>query len=161
MNVLFKEITNDNVIDICQLSVFENQSHFVAPNSISLAEAYASRNENIFAAPFGIYDNDTLIGFIMIGYDALDDPEEPEIAKGNYLLWRLMLDKRFQGKGYAKPVLNKTLQYIKTFPAGKAEYVWLSYEKENTHAKEIYSRFGFEENGEFCGNETVAVYKLI
>lgn len=161
MNILFKKITNDNVADICRLSVYDSQSSFVAPNSVSLAEAYATENENRFAAPFGIYDDDTLIGFIMIGYDALDDPEDPEIAKGNYILWRLMLDKKFQGKGYAKPILEKALQYIKTFPAGKAEYVWLSYEKENLHAKEIYSRFGFEENGEVCGGETVAVYKLI
>lgn len=96
----------------------------------------------------------------MIGYGADSDPDEPEIADGNYILWRLMIDKKFQGKGYANPVLQAAIRYIKTFPAGKADYVWLSYERENEYAKKIYEKFGFIENGEMCGEEIVAVYDL-
>lgn len=159
MDIIFKEVTNENVTEICRLSVKEGQSGFVAPNAVSLAEAYASLNENVFAKPFGIYDGNTLIGFIMIGYDNVF-PDDPDIAKGNYLLWRLMLGGEFQGKGYAKPILEKAAAYIKSYPAGKADYVWLSYEKENLRAKSVYSKFGFRENGEYCGEEIVAVYKL-
>ena len=160
MNILFKKIINANVADICALKVFEDQKSFVAPNTVSLAEAFASRNENIFAMPFGIYDENTLIGFIMFGYDTLDEPNEPEIAKGNYIIWRLMIDQSFQGKGYAEPILKKAVEYIETFPAGRADYIWLSYEKENARAREVYYKFGFRENGEMCGDEIVAVYSL-
>lgn len=160
MNIEFKEITNDNVADICALEVFEHQKSFVAPNVLSLAEAYAYINEGLFAKPFGIYSNSLLIGFILMGYGADSDPDEPAIANGNYILWRLMIDKKFQGKGYANPVLQAAIGYIRTFPAGKADYVWLSYERENVHAKNIYEKFGFRENGEMCGEEIVAVYDL-
>lgn len=160
MNILFKKITNANVADICALKVFEHQKSFVAPNAVSLAEAFASRNDNVFAMPFGIYDEVTLIGFIMFGYDTLDDPNEPEISKGNYILWRLMIDKSFQGQGYAVPILKKAVEYAETFPAGKADYIWLSYEKENARARDVYSKFGFTENGETCGDEIVSIYRL-
>jgi hypothetical protein len=43
---------------------------------------------------------------------------------------------------------------------GDAKKVWLSYEPENTHAREIYQKYGFAENGDMCGNEIVAVYEL-
>lgn len=160
MSIKFLEITNTNVINVCCLDVFEHQKSFVAPNAVSLSEAFASRNENKFAMPFGIYDGDTLIGFIMFGFDTVSDPYGPEIAKENYVLWRLMIDKKYQGRGYGKPVLRKAIEYLRTFPAGKANYVWLSYEKENVSARNMYLSFGFEENGQFCGEEIAAVYDL-
>lgn len=45
-------------------------------------------------------------------------------------------------------------------PFGEAKKVWLSYEPENTHARDIYRKYGFVENGEMCGNEIIAVYEL-
>lgn len=38
--------------------------------------------------------------------------------------------------------------------------VWLLYEPENTHARDMFRKYGFVENGEMCGNEMVAVYEL-
>ena len=49
---------------------------------------------------------------------------------------------------------------IHTYPFGKADKVWLSYEPENVRAREIYRKYGFVENGEMCGNEIIAVYDL-
>ena len=66
-NLDFREITNKNIWKICMLEVFEEQKDFVADNIQSLAEAYATKNEGNNALPYGIYDNDLLVGFIMIG----------------------------------------------------------------------------------------------
>ena len=52
------------------------------------------------------------------------------------------------------------LDFMRTFPCGKAEYCWLSYEPENETAKKLYASFGFEETGEMAGDEIVAVLKL-
>ena len=38
-----------------------------------------------------------------------------------YYIWRFMIDKKYQGQGFGKEALRLTLEYIKTFPAGKAE----------------------------------------
>lgn len=111
-------------------------------------------------SPFGIYDGAVPIGFIMIGYGKSSYPDDPPVAEGNYLLWRLMIDKNHQGKGYCRHILQKAVEYIKTFPAGKADCIWLSYESENLFARDIYLKFGFVENGQMCGEETVAVFDL-
>ena len=47
-----------------------------------------------------------------------------------------------------------------TFPYGKAEYCWLSYEPENTVAKELYLSSGFIETSDMDGEEVIAILKL-
>ena len=42
-----------------------------------------------------------------------------------------------------------------TFPCGKAEYCWLSYEPENTVAKELYLSYGFIETSDMDGEEAI------
>ena len=116
----FEEITNQNLQEVCLLQVREEQRPFVADNMLSLAEAFATRNEGHAALPFAIYDDDTLIGFVMLGYGTVGDEEEPEIAAGNYCLWRLMLGAAHQGKGYARPILDWVVSYVKGFPCGPA-----------------------------------------
>lgn len=111
--------------------------------------------------PFGIYDEDEPVGFLMIGYDT--DPDwdgHPKIAEGNYSIWRLMIDKNHQGKGYGRKAVELALQYIRTFPCGEAEYCYLSYDPDNILAKDLYSSFGFVENGEEDDGELVAVLKI-
>lgn len=156
----FKEITNRNIWKVCTLEVFNEQKDFVAENIQSLAEAYATRNEGNNALPLAIYDDDVLIGFTMIGKGTVGNEDESELIKNNYVLWRLMIDKRFQGKGLGWKSLDAIIKYIKTFPFGEAEYIWLSYEPENAHAREIYLKYGFVETEEKCGNEIIAVLKI-
>ena len=71
-----------------------------------------------------------------------------------------MIDKKYQGKGLGRKTLEAAMDLIRSFPFGKADKVWLSYEPENTRAKKLYNRYGFVENGDTCGNEVVAVYEL-
>ena len=73
---------------------------------------------------------------------------------------RNMLDKKYQGQGLGKQTIDAVMDLIRTYPFGEAKRVWLSYEPENTHARDIYRKYGFVENGEVCGNEIVAVYEL-
>ncbi len=156
-----EKITAKNIWEILKLKVSKEQKTFVAPNDISIIEAYTAITANSHAFPFGIYENDTPIGFLMIGFDTDGYWEDaPKIAKNNYNLWRLMIDKRYQNKGYGKEALKLALDFIKTFPCGKAEYCWLSYEPENEKARRLYHSFGFEETGETDGEELIAVKKL-
>lgn len=158
--IRFEEITNKNIWKVCTLEPFEDQKDFVAENIQSLAEAYATRNEGNNALPLAVYDDDELIGFVMIGKGTVGNEEESDLIKENYCLWRLMVDKKFQHKGLGKQTIDAVMALIRTFPFGDAKKVWLSYEPENTHARDIYLKYGFVENGEMCGNEIVAVYDL-
>lgn len=156
-----EKVNRNNVWEITKLHVSESQKGFVAANDASIVEAYTAITANGFAFPFGIYDGEIPVGFIMIGYD-VDDywDNAPHIARGNYNLWRLMIDQKYQNKGFGKGALALGLNFIKSFPCGKAEYCWLSYEPENKVARTLYHSFGFTETGYMDGNEIVAILKL-
>lgn len=155
-----KKIDRRNIWKIVSLEVGENQRKFVATNTESLLEAYTTVTAGGVALPFGIYDGDVPVGFVMIGYGELPDDDNPAIAKGNYSVWRFMIDKNYQRMGYGKAAMELVLDYIRTFPCGRAEYCFLSYEPENTVAKKLYNSFGFRENGELDGEEIIAVLPL-
>ena len=158
--IRFEEITNKNIWKVCFLEPFESQKDFVAENIQSLAEAYATRNEGNNALPLAVYNDDSLIGFVMIGKGTVGNEEESNLIKENYCFWRFMIDKKFQGQGLGKQTIDAVMDLIRTFPFGAAKKVWLSYEPENTRAREIYQKYGFVESGEMCGNEIIAVYEL-
>jgi diamine N-acetyltransferase len=157
--VQLRKVDLNNIWKIIKLSVNTDQLNFVATNTESILEAYTTTTSGGIALPFGIYNDDILIGFVMFGYDEYGD-DEPAIASGNYCIWRFMIDKAFQGQGLGRKALQASLEYLHSEPCGQAEYCWLSYEPENTRAKALYNSMGFLENGEMSGGEIVAVCKL-
>ena len=149
-NVRLVKVDTRNLDELISLEPFGSQQSFVAPNIYSLAEAYANVAEGRYAQPFGIYDGETPVGFLMIGYDIADeeaDREKYPLLNGSYLIWRLMIDKEHQRKGYGKAAMRLALDFIRTWPCGEAGYCWLSYEPENEAARRLYQSFGFVEAG--------------
>ena len=157
-----EKVTYKNFEAITDLTIFKSQYPFVADNTESLAEAYlAVTSGEACAYPFAVYDDETPVGFLMIGYNESSIEENaPEILKGNYRIWRLMIDKNYQGKGFGRETVRLGLEFIKTQPQGKAEYCTLSYNPENETARKLYASFGFVETGDMDGDEVVAVLKL-
>lgn len=162
-----EKITWDNVDAIMDLQVTKEQRTFVAQNKYSLVHAYLAMTQDekqVF--PFGIYKGKKPVGFIMIGYDiGEDDGTEPSaewFLRNSYFIWRFMIDRRHQGKGYGREAMQLALDFIRTFPAGEAKYCWLSYEPENEVAKKLYASFGFVEVPEQYeeGEEMPAVLDL-
>ena len=159
--IQLKKVDWDNYRDVIKLHVTKEQENFVADNDVSLIHAFLalSDGESVFA--FAIYNDDTLVGFIQMGYDDDWSGEEREDwlnsdeykayeGKKYYFIWRFMIDEKYQNKGYGKEALKKALEFIKTEPCGKAEYVLLSYERENVVAKNLYFSLGFYEPEEFA-----------
>ena len=132
------------------LEVNDSQKDFVADNAYSLAQAYACNAEGKIAQPFGIYDGDEPVGFLMISYDCFNSEEAwggpvPAYVRDSYYIWRFMIGKNHQKKGYGRDAMILLLDYIRTFPFGKAKYCWISYEPQNEAARNLYLSFGFEE----------------
>lgn len=72
----------------------KEQEPFVAPNGLSLIEAYIAITGNGHAFPFGVFEDEVPVGFVMVGYDVDESFENPpQIAYGNYSIWRLMIDE--------------------------------------------------------------------
>lgn len=141
--VLLKEIKEEKLFyQILNLQVEESQKNFVAPNAYSLAEAWF--HERI-ARPFAIALQDgTPVGFCMGCVD---------VKKPYFGVWRLMVDRKHQGKGYGRRALKELVAYLK---AEGAPEVFLSYEPENTVAAALYRSEGFVETGEVDDGELVA-----
>ena len=149
-----EKVSIDNFFPLIRLKVRRDQKNFVASNVGSLAEAYVASISGGYPQPFGIFLKDKPVGFLMIGYYpdleyarkfAEEGEATPYFMDESYLIWRLMIDKKYQGKGYGKKALELALDYIRTFPVGKAKYCWLSYEPENERARKFYRSFGFKE----------------
>ena len=159
--IRLEPVSGRNVWEILKLEVSPEQKDFVADNTVSIIEAYTAVTANGHAFPFGIYADDTPVGFVMIGF-GIDDcwDDAPAVAVHNYSLWRLMIDRRYQQRGYGREAVRLALEFIRTFPCGTAEYCWTSYEPDNRTACSLYRSFGFIETGEKDGDELIAVLKL-
>ncbi|MBR4206548.1 MAG: GNAT family N-acetyltransferase [Clostridia bacterium] len=161
-----EKIDSKNIWDIVNLKVFRYQKNFVAENWVSIVQAYGTLDSDAAAFPFAIYNDKKPVGFLMIGYNEASlyenfaDVETPKSLVNNYSLWRLMIDKRYQKRGYGREAVKLALDFIRTWPCGKAELCSLSYEPENEVARNLYHSLGFVENGEMDGDEIVAVLKL-
>lgn len=77
-----ENVNSKNVWDLLKLKVSDDQRSFVESNDISIIEAYTSITANGHAFPFGIYEGNKPVGFLMIGFN-VDDywDDAPEIAK--------------------------------------------------------------------------------
>lgn len=154
-----ERVSSRNVRQLLRLQVRPEQAGFVATNTMSIIEAYTTTAAGGHAFPFGLFDDEEPVGFLMIGFgtDAeWDNP--PAIAHGSYNIWRLMIDARHQGRGYGRQAMLLALDFIRTLPCGSAPCVWLSYEPENHAARELYASFGFRETD---GDEMIAALPLI
>ena len=159
MNITLRPIDETNREAVLALDVREDQP-FVAPNDVSLRQADEANAENPgVARPFAIYADEEPVGFCMFAFDPSDeDPED------RYYIWRFMIDKRYQHRGYGREALQCAIDFIKTFPCGEAEYCVLSYYMKNQVARRFYCSFGFTELNEPGyyeeGDEISAVLKL-
>jgi len=135
--VTLREVTAANVRAVCALEVDEAQKRNVAPNAVSLAEAYVDSD---VAWPRAIYAGDELVGFVMV-YDptALEHPEEPD-----FFLWRLMIDRRAQGRGYGGAAVRLAIDHARSRGAGR---ILVSHVKESAGLGTFYGSFGFAYNG--------------
>ena len=131
--ISIKEITRENLDEVLALSVNESQRTFVSTNAESLAQAYVYSKT---AYPFAVYEDSTLVGFIMMGYYEV---------KQYYTLWKFMIDKRYQNRGYGRKALELGIKFLKDhFDVSE---IYTGVAPGNEMAKHLYSSMGFEDTG--------------
>ena len=145
--VQLQEITKDNYEDVLALRVNESQKGFVSTTEEALAQALDYSNT---AYPFAVCGGGRVVGFIMMGYYE---------AKGYYTLWKLLIDREHQGKGYGREALNQGIEFLKN-SLGVTE-VYTGVSPGNAVAKSLYESVGFRFTGVEEGNMEEMVLKLI
>ena len=152
MKIRLEPVSDKNREAVLKLTVREDQP-FVAPNDVSLRQAdEANAEDHGVARPFVIYADDKLVGFCMFAFD----PEE-EDPDDRYWLWRFMIDKSEQGKGYGQAALAEIIKY---FRDNGADQLWLSTEPENECGVHVYHKAGFKETGDIDDGEAVFALML-
>ena len=150
-----RPVTKDNWRALVKLQVREDQKHFVASNVYSIAEAQFGYDEpeggHWDNYPFGIYDGDIPVGFLMYGYNFSSPKQQAFIA-------RLMVDEKYQGRGYGRFGMKKMLEIFRADK--RIKEVGIGYEPGNDVARKLYASLGFVEPGEMLGDEVLAVLKL-
>ncbi len=144
-NVYFKRIYAATVLDICELSytLSSAQRQFVADNSVSIAQAHFSENAWFRA----IYAGEKPVVFIMTheGSDYDDGIDEPGV-----FLWRLMIGRQFQGRGYGKKAVELLIKNLKERAVIRLK---TSYDQGKGSPEEFYKKLGFVPDGEMYGEE--------
>ena len=136
-DVELREITRETLRPVLRLKVAENQRKFVADNAISIAEAHFS-DQAWFRA---IYADDTPVGFAMLADELCGTRADPD---PNCLLWRFMLDERYQRLGFGTQALEQVVEHVRTHR--DAEMLLTSYLPGNISAANFYRKFGFVPN---------------
>ncbi|GAA0343082.1 GNAT family N-acetyltransferase [Bacillus carboniphilus] len=145
MQISLRKIDLTNWEDAISLKVHTEQQSFIASNLYSIAEVQFLKN---FQA-MGVYHNEEMIGFAMFGIDPDD---------GNYWIYRLMIDERFQGKGYGSEAVNCVIETIRQLKDEGHDRIMIGYHPENDGAKFAYKKAGFVETEIAPWGEQLAVY---
>lgn len=142
------EITDDNVNEVIKLSETLSQDHskMVAPNVVSLAQAYASYDCTYVRA---IYSDEVLVGFVMLDTDY--EREKTGKKEGVYL-WRLMIASEFQEKGYGKLTIDLLVKHFRD--QGKKHFDVTSGLGKGSPL-EFYKNYGFEDTGDLHQGEAI------
>jgi len=80
----------------------------------------------------------------MYGRDPADDC---------YCVARLMIDERYQGKGYGRAAMVEAIRRMRAEP--DCQEIALSIEPENAVAEKLYASLGFRKTGEVIDGEVV------
>ena len=112
--ITLKRIDESNFIDCFNLKLAMGQEKYVSNPVRSLAQAYVYYNQCV---PFGIYAEDTMVGYVMVIYDY-----DEEV----YNIWHMMIDRAFQKRGYGKSALQEVLKYIASKPFGSSKTILIT-----------------------------------
>ena len=141
--LILKKIDENNFIECFNLKLGENQDKFVSHPIRSLAQAYVYYNQ---CTPFAIYKEDVMVGYVMVIYDYDNE---------TYNIWHMMIDEKYQNNGYGTRALELCIDYIKSKPFGKSNYIILTCNIENYNAIHIYKKLGFKDTGDIDGDEII------
>jgi len=132
--------------------VTPDQERFVA----SVAESFEDAVREVRAVPryWTVNAGNQVVGFVMIsdGIPAGRLATDADLL-GPYFLWRLLIDRRYQRRGYGSAALDAVVEYVKRRPNGDALLVSAGQGEDSPQP--FYERHGFEPTGQVVDGEVV------
>ncbi|MDQ3929423.1 MAG: GNAT family N-acetyltransferase [Chloroflexota bacterium] len=124
MAVTFRDITRDNFEQVIALEIGDDQQGFVRSNLYSIAQSKAIP----VLTPKAIYnEEEDLVGFVL--YRGERDPDQDPDG----WLVRIMIDKRYQGRGYGRRAMEEIIRLVRDDRGCRS--IGLSVEPKNRNAR--------------------------
>jgi diamine N-acetyltransferase len=144
--VSLRLVVRDDLDRLFGLTVHSDQTHFVAPNAVTLAEIGYMSGGYVFA----IWDSDVIVGLLaMIDFrehDELFEDDDPDAA----FMLRLMIGAEFQGRGIGRAAVNLAIDWAR---ARKNSCFQTSFGPGNEIARQLYLSVGLRETGRIVEGE--------
>jgi GNAT superfamily N-acetyltransferase len=150
--VTLEEITDENREAVLALRTAPGQEQFVSSVRDSLAEAADYPHAKPwYRAVFASGGPAGPVGFVMVSWNA--EPQPPEII-ARWFLWKLLIDQRYQGRGYGAAVVRHIAELA---AAEGATELLTSYVPRDGGPAGFYQRLGFVPTGELDESGEVIV----
>jgi diamine N-acetyltransferase len=140
--VSLRPVTDANRDAVEALAVSTDQRRFVSSVRESMREAAQERDAR--AIYWAVYDDETPVGFVMIA---------DEVASSDYIprfLWKLLIDKRYQGQGFGTAALDLIVDYFRS--RGVSSISTSAGQGEGSPVA-FYERYGFTRTEDLHGDE--------
>lgn len=153
-NIRLVEVTEKNLRNILGLKVGKDQQNFVAPNAVSISQAYFEK-----AAWFrAIEAQGAFVGFVMLFDPSLSDKTMTPKEREEMYLWRFMMDEGAQGKGYGAAALDLIFDHARQRPGFKR--MLASFVEAPGGPENFYIKYGFTKTGNMPDGEVEIIMDL-
>ena len=145
-------VTDEDRAAALALELNPGQDRFVA----SVAESFEDAEREARAVPryWTVNDGSRVVGFVMIsdGIPAGRLATDSDLL-GPYFLWRLLIDRRQQRRGFGTATIDAVVEYLRGRPNGDALLV--SAGQGDGSPQPFYERYGFIPTGQIVDGEVV------
>jgi diamine N-acetyltransferase len=131
MKVHLEPVTVNNWKACAALELASGQENFLPSNLYSIAESQFYEHSKSRAI---CNEQKIIVGYALFGRD---------IFTNKWKIFRIMIDKSCQGKGYGESAMKEIIGQIAKEPNGNE--ILICYQNDNQVARRLYTRLGFVE----------------
>ncbi|HFU4460471.1 TPA: GNAT family N-acetyltransferase [Streptococcus suis] len=128
-------VNKDNFEAVLQVSLAETDERKVASVEYSLAQAWLYKDSGQLY-PYAVMFGRKVVGFVLLSIQEEDK---------SYYVWRLLIDKNFQNRGFGKEVIQQMIGKAKADPL--CHKISINYVIGNHKMRYILEKFGFQSVG--------------
>lgn len=127
-------VNQDNFEAVLQVSLTETDERKVASVEYSLAQAWLYKDSRELY-PYAVLFGQKVVGFVLLSIQ----------EDKNYYVWRLLIDRHYQNRGYGKEVIRQVIGLAKEDPS--CHTITMNYVIGNHKMRYILEKFGFQSVG--------------
>ncbi|MBY4975578.1 GNAT family N-acetyltransferase [Streptococcus suis] len=127
-------VNKDNFDQVLDLEVAPRDQRRVASVEYSLAQAWLYREEG-HLLPYAVKSGQRIVGFVLLSIQ----------EDKSYYVWRLLIDRHYQNRGYGKEVIRQVIGLAKEDPS--CHTITMNYVIGNHKMRYILEKLGFQSVG--------------